>query len=475
MLVYRGSLLPIYGDCVAFRGGDPDLLVRKGDGEPAMRLAQNASGTVARVGFDLFGEVAKLLGEGQPAANAAIPALDLHIALLRELIVRSGIQLLEVPPIPEGFRLIACLTHDVDHPSIRLHRWDHTAFGFLFRAVVATTAEFLRGKTSGHRLIANLVAALKLPFVYLGLAKDFWRPFGERYRAIEGTTGSTYFIIPFRDRPGRTRQGNAQKLRASGYGAREIGKAVKALAAAGSEVALHGIDAWIDEAAGREELAEIANLAGGCCIGVRMHWLYSDRSTARALESAGAEYDSTAGYRETVGYRNGTSQVYKPIEADTLLELPLHVMDTALFYPGFMGLSSRQAATLLKGMVKNAARMGGCLTINWHDRSLAPERLWTEPYSSAVEELKNEGAWFATAGHAVGWFRKRRSVVFEEDDGGALRVRLEDRAATALPGLRLRVHQRGEGSGNDANPVAEYVDLPLREDTEIAAVVTTRA
>ena len=40
-----------------------------------------------RVGYDLFAEVRTLLTTGQPSANAAIPALELHIALLRDLIV----------------------------------------------------------------------------------------------------------------------------------------------------------------------------------------------------------------------------------------------------------------------------------------------------------------------------------------------------------------------------------------------------
>ncbi len=102
---------------------------------------------------------------------------------------------------------------------------------------------------------------------------------------------------------------------------------------AGCEVGLHGIDAWLDSSKGREELEEIRRLTGASEIGVRMHWLYYDQQSPVALEKAGAAYDSTIGYNETVGYRAGTTQAYKPLEATRLLELPLHVMDTALFYP----------------------------------------------------------------------------------------------------------------------------------------------
>ena len=73
---------------------------------------------MARIGYDLFAEVQTLLTVGQTKINAGIPTLDLHIALLRDLIVASGVPLVEIPPVPDGFRFIACLTHDVDHPSI---------------------------------------------------------------------------------------------------------------------------------------------------------------------------------------------------------------------------------------------------------------------------------------------------------------------------------------------------------------------
>ena len=64
--------------------------------------------------------------------------------------------------------------------------------------------------------------------------------------------------------------------------------------------------------------------------------------------------------------------MYKPLDATRLLELPLHVMDTALFYPSYRNLSPQQARMQLRQMVDNAVHFGGTLTINWHDRSIAP-------------------------------------------------------------------------------------------------------
>src|SRR5437870_1230635 len=79
--------------------------------------------------YELFQEIRFLLTTGQPPENAAIPTLERHIALLRRWIIGSGIPLVEIPPVPEGHPFIACLTHDLDHPSLRFHRFDHTTLG----------------------------------------------------------------------------------------------------------------------------------------------------------------------------------------------------------------------------------------------------------------------------------------------------------------------------------------------------------
>ena len=80
------------------------------------------------------------------------------------------------------------------------------------------------------------------------------------------------------------------------------------------------------------------------------------------LEKAGFSYDSTVGYNETIGYRAGTAQVFKHPNVDHLLELPLHIMDTALFYPSYMNLSDEQAHAAILQLIENATRFGGVLT-----------------------------------------------------------------------------------------------------------------
>ena len=465
ILLYKGNRIPIYGDSITFRGKENGILTDEGTQHAAACVRQSSRRVLVRIGYDLFYEIHALLTVGQPPANASLPALELHIALLRDLIIGCGIPLAEIPPVPDGYRFVACLTHDVDHPSIRQHKWDHTMFGFLYRAVLGSVINVIRGRATVRNLLSNWAAALRLPFIHLGLAKDFWYEF-DHYLELEQGLASTFFVIPFKDYPGRTAGGLAPRFRAARYDARDIAAHIQKLTSAGCEIGLHGIDAWLDSSRGREELEEIRRITGMSDVGVRMHWLYNDQQSPLALEKAGAAYDSTIGYNETVGYRAGTTQAYKPLGATRLLELPLHVMDTALFYPRHLDLSTREAWKRVGRIIDNALQFGGSVTVNWHARSIAPERLWGAFYVKLVQELKSRGAWFSTAGQAISWFRKRRSAVFEtiRCEPSALRAKVSVPLGDRLPGLQLRIHKarrQDEFSEFGFNALDDHIDICL--------------
>jgi hypothetical protein len=374
-------------------------------------------------------------------AHAAVPTLEHHAAWLRGLILDHGLPLVEIPPRPAGHEFIACLTHDVDHAGIRNHKFDHTMFGFLYRATAGSLLDVCAGKRSVGQLGRNLLAALRLPLVHLGLARDFWFQF-DQYTALEAGRPSTYYVIPKKGEAGVDAQGRRPALRAASYDAADLREMLQRLERAGKEVGVHGLEAWRDSAAGSDERCRIGGLVAQAVTGIRMHWLYFDDAAPGKLEAAGFLYDSTVGYNETVGYRAGTGQVFKPFTTRQLLELPLHIMDTALFYPSRLGLSPRQAQAAVQPLIENARRFGGVLTINWHDRSLAPERLWGDGYAELLGRLQQEDAWFATAAQTVAWFRRRRAATFTVPGAGRVRISLPA-GADDLPALRVRVYGPG--------------------------------
>jgi hypothetical protein len=354
---------------------------------------------------------------------------------------------------------------------LRNHRFDHTTLGFLYRATVGTLLDLLRGQRTLREAMRNLLAALKLPLVQIGVTRDFWATF-DRYAELDQGGRSSFFVIPYRGRPGRSAVGQAPQGRAAGYGAAEIATQLKKLIAAGCEVGLHGVDAWLDSAEGRREADEILRLTETQeGIGVRMHWLYfDDEHSPQTLEEAGIAYDSTVGYNNNVGYRAGTGQVYKPLGTSRLLELPLHIMDTALFYPAHLNLSRKAAWERVGPILENAERFGGCVTVNWHDRSIAPERCWDGFYVDLVDELKNRGAWFATAAECVAWFRERRSVCLAGSAAvpNGINARITAGQTNRLPDLQLSTFAPDEESraiaGHDSRNCLDADDLAVRDE-----------
>jgi hypothetical protein len=466
ILLVDGDPLPIYGDCVSLRGAGIDVLTDEQSRRAVGLVCDTERAVVIRIGYGLFEEIRILLTEGQPVAQAHVPSLDRHIELLRNLILGTGVGLAEVPPVPAGHSFIACLTHDVDHPSIRLQGLGHTTIGFLYRAVVGSVQRTLRGRMPVRHMLRNWAAAARLPLVQLGLCKDFWYEF-HRYTQMEGGSESTFFVLPFKHVPGRRHGGQAPKIRASSYGVVDIADRMRGLVAAGCEVGLHGLDAWFEVESAQRERNAVANVTGVPDLGVRMHWLYFDGDSPRKLEAAGFEYDSTVGYNETVGFRAGTSQVYKLLGTREFLELPLHVMDTALFYPAHLDLDYAEAAKRVAALVDRTIELGGVLTLNWHDRSIAPERLWGEFYAGLVLDLTAKRAWCTSARRAVSWFKKRRSVQFQRE-GDGVRVLLPETGPTTdarAPGLLLRLHRaHAEGVSVTESPLAsggaQRVDPP---------------
>jgi hypothetical protein len=437
-----GRRVPLYGRVCSFSeasAGAP--CVRSRDGVLGLVVPTDRF-VLVRLGYDLFAEARALLMDGQPVEHAATPTLDIHTGLLRRWIVEAGVPLLEIAAAPAAHDYIVCLTHDIDFVGIRRHLFDHTMFGFLYRSTIGAVGNVLARRLSLRRLLSCWQAAASLPLVYLGWMKDFWEPFGW-YLQVERGLPATYYLIPFKGRAGARVPGQAASRRATAYDVTDLDRDCARLLDAGCELGVHGIDAWHDEVRGREELERIAAVTGRTDAGIRMHWLLSDRTTPAVLARAGYAYDSTAGYNETVGYRNGTTQVFQPAGAGTLLELPLHIQDGALFYPQRLHLSERQAEERCAAMIAHARAAGGVLTVLWHDRSHGPERFWGDFYIRLVAALKATNPWFATAAQAVGWSRQRRGVRFERVDAAGTRVRLRYDGASIRPPLRVTVHGAG--------------------------------
>src|SRR5256884_707495 len=193
-----------------------------------------------RIGYDLFAEVRHLLFNGQPAQFAQVPVIEIHITIVRDILVEHQIPFEEVPPVPAGCNFIVCLTHDVDHLAITNHKCDHTMFGFLYRASIGSILEFFQGRKSPRQVARNCLAILSLPFVYLRILPDFWHKL-ERY--LELDHASTFFIIPKKGEAGTTSTRARLTRRAVRYDLSQLQTTVAEIVATRREIGLPRIDA----------------------------------------------------------------------------------------------------------------------------------------------------------------------------------------------------------------------------------------
>jgi hypothetical protein len=469
-LEWNDTEFPVYGNTLTFEPVERNILQIKGKSKVAGLVVKNPRCQTVRLGYDLFEEVAFLLSSGQPAANAQIPTLEIHISLLRSLVVGAGIPLVEVPPVPPEHDFMVCLSHDVDFVGIRQHKGDRTMWGFLYRACFKSVLDAFRKKGTWRRVVQNWQAALSLPLVYLGLKPDFWLEF-DRYCEIEKGLGSTFFFLPYKNDAGHALTATPPASRAAKYDVTEVREEVRELVQKGCEVGLHGIDAWLSAKNAHDESMRVKEVTRKTELGIRMHWLFFADNSPKALEDGGLSYDSTFGYNDAAGFRAGTAQVFRPAGAEKLLELPLNIQDTALFYPDRMDLSDEQALQLCKTLIHSVAVFGGVLTINWHTRSLSPERLWGAFYARLLEQIQCYRPWFGTGQEITDWFRARRSVQFESVavNDCSVRVKLTGAVDQKRTPLAVRMYQPDPIRTDVPGRVfqAEYSDIPWQGEPHL--------
>jgi peptidoglycan/xylan/chitin deacetylase (PgdA/CDA1 family) len=311
-----------------------------------------------------------------------------------------------------------------------------------------------------------------LPFVYTGLCKDFWNTF-EQYLQLEKDIPTTYFIIPFKNKPGQNVSRKKALRRATKYEITEIKEIVNKLLKHGYEIGVHGIDSWHNIDLAKQEKNRIMTMTGGQKhVGIRMHWLCFNQDSFKILDHAGFLYDSTFGYNNAVGYKGGTLQVFRPMGVDALLELPLHIQDNALFSTKRMNLSITDPLDIMNSFIQNNLLYGGVLTLLWHPRSIAPERLYKDFYIKILEILKNNKMWFGTAVQVVEWFKKRRNISFEciHNKNNSINITIKGNDGAIQPSLIIRIYNQKlsiDHKMSKQNRLKGYFDVPLLDKNEI--------
>jgi hypothetical protein len=179
----------------------------------------------------------------------------------------------------------------------------------------------------------------------------------------------------------------------------EIKPYVRRILNCGGEIGLHGgHKAPADSAKINQEKAKLQRTLGVAVAGYRNHYLrFSTPTTWHHLVANGFKYDTTFGFADMLGYRNGMCYPFRPYDVENrcyidLLEVPLIVMDVTFWK--YLNLDFQTSFTLFCMVTEQVRRISGVLTVLWHNHSFQQGE--DELYLKILDYLIEREPWFAS-------------------------------------------------------------------------------
>jgi peptidoglycan/xylan/chitin deacetylase (PgdA/CDA1 family) len=177
----------------------------------------------------------------------------------------------------------------------------------------------------------------------------------------------------------------------------------------GWEVGLHGGNkAYNSLDVIKKQKERLEKVIGKKVIGYRNHLMrFEVPTTWELLKEAGFKYDSTYGYNDCVGFRNGMCHPFKPYNLNTnqyidVLELPLNIMDSTFDY--YMRLNKKNEWQITQQLIDTIEELNGVITVLWHNTNMSGERL--ELYERILKYCHQKGAWMTSGEEIIKWWEK---------------------------------------------------------------------
>lgn len=171
----------------------------------------------------------------------------------------------------------------------------------------------------------------------------------------------------------------------------------------GWEVGLHGGYKAYDKLDQiKEEKKILERVLGKKVVGYRNHYLrFKVPDTWELLSKAGFKYDTTLGYPDCVGFRNGMCHPFKPFNLDTnreidITEIPLTIMDTTLH--NYMRFDFQGIWRIAKLLIDTVEKYNGVITILWHNTYMNGEN--SKLYEKILKYCYEKDAWM-TSGEEI--------------------------------------------------------------------------
>lgn len=164
----------------------------------------------------------------------------------------------------------------------------------------------------------------------------------------------------------------------------------------------------------KKEKERLEKVLGKNVIGYRNHYLrFKTPNTWELLKKTGFKYDTTFGYADCIGFRNGMCHPFKPFNLNTnkkidILEIPLIIMDGTLFT--YMKLDIKTAWEITKNLIDVVEKYNGVITILWHNTYMENEFL--KFYENILKYCHEKNAWLTSGEEICNWWEKNESFSY---------------------------------------------------------------
>jgi peptidoglycan/xylan/chitin deacetylase (PgdA/CDA1 family) len=268
---------------------------------------------------------------------------------------------------PRGARFAVVLTHDIDRSRMEK--------SYALRSVMKALR--LGRFSDACRRLAGMLIKSYDPFMNFKQIIDIEAQFNAK---------STFFFLV-----------NRKDFDGGNYLDELIDK-MKFIADKGWEIGLHtGYFSYDNPLKISSEKKVLENALGFRIKGVRNHFLRFSVPRTWEVLSPIFKYDSTYGYADHVGFRNGMCHPFKPCTLNgriiDIWEIPLTIMDTAFFK--YMDADAQEAFEWIKLLVKKVEKVRGVITLLWHNSTFdeLAHGDYAKLYKALLRYFKEQEAW----------------------------------------------------------------------------------
>jgi len=174
----------------------------------------------------------------------------------------------------------------------------------------------------------------------------------------------------------------------------------------GSEIGFHtGYFFYEDSDRIKKEKVKLEKSIGEKIIGVRNHGLrFKTPQSWNILAEAGFQYDSSYGFYDMIGFRNGMCHPFYPYDLQMnkqidILEIPLNIQDWTISM--MMKNNPSESWIKIKQLIDTVEKFNGVLNILWHNWTFSlPTSIgaiftkeWTKLYEKVLNYTSKKNGW----------------------------------------------------------------------------------